>query len=403
MKNQSLPHNFLLTRFNPKKIDQKKKLFCITASSWRKAFYALLFLSLFSSAHAQNIPFLDSANVYGEICGQLAFYKKAVEVQNNGSKLGIYLDYAFENEMKVFGQMEWAVNLVDNNYSFNVSSITDQSIPDALFSETTPAFTTRLGYLGIDFNKFGTLTFGKQWSAYYDVSGWTDQFIVFGGQASSTYLTGTDGGETGAGRAAKSMIYRNKFGPVNISLQAQFNGIRDNYGGSVSVKFLKKLEIGAAVNDIRVSKEAEGYIVNVKDFEITAIFGIKYESNKLYAAFNYNLNGSDVIPVYLSDTSLIYGYHFSGYELYTAYKIKPWILAYAGLNIKIPTTKNTIIDDDFHMEYYVLGGEVSFSPHINAYIEVRLDNSVNTAGVDGFNAYTIGLSIKFNKALKGKD
>jgi predicted porin len=319
------------------------------------------------------------------------------------SKLGLYLDYAFENQIKVFGHTEWAVNLVDNNYSFNASAITAQSIPDALFDETTSAFTTRLGYLGVDFNKFGTLTFGKQWSAYYDVSGWTDMFIVFGGQASSTYLTGTDGGETGAGRAAKAMIYRNKFGPVKIGLQAQLNGGRDNYGGSIRIKFLKNFELGVGVDDIRISKEAEEYIVNVQDFEVTAIFGLKYEGPKLYSAFNYNLNGGDVIPVHLADTNLVYGYHFSGYECITGYKIKPWLRAYGGLNIQIPTTKNTLINDDFHMEYYVLGGEVSFLPHIQTYIEIRLDNSVNAEGKNSFNVYTVGMSIDFDKAFRGSE
>jgi predicted porin len=366
-------------------------------------------LLLFSSAvacqstFAQKIPFLDSANAYVEICSQLAFYEKTVEVQNNESKLGLYLDYAFEKQIKVFGHTEWAVNLVDNNYSFNASAITDQSIPDALFDETTSAFETRLGYLGVDFKKFGVLTFGKQWSAYYDVSGWTDMFIVFGGQASSTYLTGTDGGETGAGRAAKTMIYRNKFGPLKISLQAQLNGVRNNYGGSLRIRFLKNFEFGVGVDDIRISKETEGYIVNVQDFEVTAIFGLKYEGPKLYSAFNYNLNGGDVIPVHLTDTSLVYGYHFSGYEFITGYNIKSWLRAYGGLNIQIPTTKNTLINDDFHMEYYVLGGEISFSPHIQTYIEIRLDNSVNAEGKNSFNVYTLGLSIDFNKVFHGKE
>jgi predicted porin len=273
------------------------------------------------SGYAQKIPFVDSLSVYGRICGQMAFYNETVEVQNNGSKAGLYIDYILKNGIKIFGHTEWAVNLVENNYSFNASAITDQNIPDALFDETNSAFKTRLGYLGVDFNKFGTLTFGKQWSAYYDVSGWTDRFIVFGGQASSTYLTGTDGGETGAGRAAKAVIYRNKFGPVKINLQAQFNGVRDNYGGSVTLKLFKNFSIGAGVNDIRISKEAEKYILNITDFEITGIFGIKYQDKKLYSAFNFNLNGGDIIPVHLSDSVLIYGYHFSGYEFFTAYKI----------------------------------------------------------------------------------
>ncbi len=358
---------------------------------------ALVFLSF--TGYTQKIPLIDSLSLYGNICSHLAFYKETVEVQNNGSKIGLYIDYSFKNQMKIFGHTEWAVNLVDNNYSFNASAITDENIPEALFDETKSAFTTRLGYLGVDFNKYGTLTIGKQWSAYYDVSGWTDMFTVFGGQASSTYLTGTDGGETGAGRAAKALIYRNKFGPLKFSLQAQLNGVRANYGGSVSLKLYKGLEIGAGINDIRISKEAEEYILNVTNFEITGIFGVKYQSQKIYAAFNFNLHGGDVIPIYLLDTVFIYGYHFSGYEFYTKYIIKPWLSVHGGFNIQIPTTKNTYIDDHFHITYYVIGGEIYISPAIQTYIEFKFDNSTNAEGKHSFNVYTAGINIDFNKAF----
>ena len=358
---------------------------------------ALILLSI--TGYTQKIPVIDSVRIYGNLCSHLAFYKETVEVQNNGSQAGLYLNYSFKNEIKIFGHTEWAINLVENNYSFNVSAITDESLPEAIFDETNSAFTTRLGYLGVDFKKYGTLTIGKQWSAYYDVSGWTDMFTVFGGQASSTYLTGTDGGETGAGRAAKALIYRNKIGPLKFSLQAQLNGVRANYGGSVSLKLYKGLEIGAGINDIRISKEAEQYILNVTDFEITGIFGVKYQNQKIYTAFNFNLNGGDVLPIHLPDTVFIYGYHFSGYEFYTKYNIKPWLSVHGGLNIQIPTTKNTLIDDDFHLEYYVLGGSIDLSPAIQTYIEFKIDRSNNAKGKHSFNVYTAGLNIDFNKAF----
>ncbi|OQX80022.1 MAG: hypothetical protein B6D64_03875 [Bacteroidetes bacterium 4484_276] len=357
----------------------------------------LVILSI--TGFAQKIPVIDSLSLYGNICGQLAFYKEIVEVQNNGSKAGLYIDYSINKGVKIFGNTEWAINLVDNNYSFNASAITDENIPDALFDETNSAFTTRLGYLGVDFKKYGILTIGKQWSAYYDVSGWTDMFTVFGGQASSTYLTGTDGGETGAGRAAKAVVYRNKLGPLKFSLQAQLNGVRANYGGSVSLKLYKGLHIGAGINDIRISKDAEEYIMNVKDFEVTGIFGVKYQSQKVYAAFNFNLHGGDVIPIHEPDTVFVYGYHFSGYEFYTKYNIKPWLSVHGGLNIQVPTTKNTIIDDNFHLAYYVVGGEISVSPAIKTYIELKFDDSVNAEGKHSFNVYTAGLNIDFDKAF----
>lgn len=370
-------------------------------NKFQRILMLLIFTGFTMPGYSQNIPFLDSVSVYGNLCGQLAFYKETLEVQNNGSRIGLYLDYSFKNEFKILGHTEWAVNLVENNYSFNASAITDENIPDAIFDQSKSAFNTRLGYLGVDFNKFGTLTIGKQWSAYYDVSGWTDHFVVFGGQASSTYLTGTDGGETGGGRAAKALIYRNTFGPVKISLQAQLNGVRANYCGSVKVKIYKGLEMGAAINDIRISKEAEDYVLNVQDFELTGIIGVKFQNEKLYTAFNFNINGGDILPIHLPDTSLIYGYHFTGYEFYGKYKIIQKLSIHGGFNIQIPTNTNTIIDDHFHMEYYALGVDYNFSPAIQTYIEFKLDNSTNAAGKHSFNVFTLGMNIKFNKVFNG--
>ncbi len=365
----------------------------------RRILLLVLLAGAFIQGHAQKIPLPDSLNIYGKICTQMAFYNDILEIQNNASKIGLYLDYAFNNKIKILGHSEWAVNIVENNYSFNASTSTDATVPDAFFDESTSAFDTRLGYLGIDFNKFGIVTFGKQWSAYYDVSGWTDMFNVFGGEASSTYFSGTDGGETGGGRAAQVLIYRNNFGPVKVSLQTQLNGVRTNYCASMCLKISKELEVGAAINDIRISKETEGYILDAPDYELTGIFGVKFKNKKWYAAFNLNLNGVEVLPLQHPDTSVMYGYNFSGYELYAKYNIKTRFDVHGGFNIQIPTTKNKIVDDRFHLEYYVLGAQFDISPAIHSYFEFKMDSSLNMSGDTGFNVYTIGLNIDLSKAF----
>jgi len=67
---------------------------------------------------------------------------------------------------------------------------------------------------------FGTFSWGKQWSPYYDVAGLTDMFFTLGGEASGAYGPG-DGGIPGTGRSEKALQYRHRFGPVHVGAQVQ--------------------------------------------------------------------------------------------------------------------------------------------------------------------------------------
>ena len=49
---------------------------------------------------------------------------------------------------------------------------------------------------------------GKNWSAYYQVGGWTDRMQGAGGAALGVYNAQTDGGPTGTGRADTTLQTR---------------------------------------------------------------------------------------------------------------------------------------------------------------------------------------------------
>jgi hypothetical protein len=108
-------------------------------------------------------------------------------------------------------------------------------------STTSQALTTRLGFIGLKFGKYGTVTLGKQWGVYYDVSGWTDLYVVFGAHGSSTYNAGTDGGQTGEGRANEALAYRIVLGPLRLGVQAQFEGSKPGLVDSVSASAIYQL------------------------------------------------------------------------------------------------------------------------------------------------------------------
>lgn len=66
------------------------------------------------------------------------------------------------------------------------------------------ALPLRLAFVGFE-GPQGRVSFGKQWSTYYDVAVFTDQAPFFGGSASGTYNAGTDGGVSGTGRANQAL------------------------------------------------------------------------------------------------------------------------------------------------------------------------------------------------------
>jgi hypothetical protein len=144
---------------------------------------------------------------YGSLRTIIGASSSGAEVQDDASRIGIKLSTL--GPIKVFAQLELGVNLVQSNVQFNAGASTEGGF-GTLTSNTSPVLGPRLGLVGVDLGRWGKVSFGKQNSVYYDItSDTTDRFNVFGGQASATYVGGTDGGETGTGRADQVVQYRN--------------------------------------------------------------------------------------------------------------------------------------------------------------------------------------------------
>jgi predicted porin len=366
--------------------------------------YAILaiLMASFSCGFAQQIPILDSISFYGSFSTHLAFYQSNCEVQNNGSRVGLFMTQKLKNGLVFFGKTEWAVNTVENNYTFNQGAVTSENVAEGLFVQSKNAFDTRLGFFGVSFKKFGTLTMGKQWSAYYDVSGWTDLFDVFGGQASGTYLSGTDGGASGLGRASKALIYRNKFGPVKLALQTQLTGDIANYGGSVILQITKQLNFGFAIYNSRVDDETMSAISGAKRDNLSSITGLQFRNKKLILGLNYNIKGFDLLQITVPDTSIISGYYANGTEFFGKFLPTEKIAVIGGFNFQNPKSSNTFIADNFKLKYLVIGSEYYFTPKAIVYIECKFDDSIDYLGNSEFNVYTLGFRFDFNVHTKEK-
>jgi len=128
------------------------------------------------------------------------------------------INFAFERDMgdgwQTYSKFEWAIN------PFGTSELVYSG--DSQVGKNTSEFlTNRIGLVGLAHDTYGSLTFGKQWGAWYDVVSATDAAIIFGSDMASGVYGYGDGGIAGTGRADASVQYRNSIGDLSFVVQAQ--------------------------------------------------------------------------------------------------------------------------------------------------------------------------------------
>ncbi len=300
-------------------------------------------------------------------------------LNDGSSRLGIRLGRRFAGKT-LFGRIEWKTNLVDNDAELLSGGNSSGGGIVVRSEDTDKVLSTRLGYLGARFENIGELTFGKQWSVYYDVAGWTDNFNVYGGAGLSVYSAGTDGGVVGSGRADNAVIWRNERGRVSYGLQTQLKTINesDDYkglGGSVIVSPSESWDIGLAFAGARVKGQFEQ--LTGEDDSGTATLGVRYHSGPWNAAFNVAA-WKNHEAIFFADDTLIYD--GVGAELYAAYEYSDRLQLYGGFNYTDPDINDPRVDPDFGVEFLIFGASWFSSKESFAYLEGLLSSSRDENG-----------------------
>jgi predicted porin len=337
---------------------------------------------------------------YGSIRTIVGISNDQAQVQDDATRVGI--NFTTRGAVKVFATTEWGVNLVQSETQFNVGATTAQGF-GTLTQTTSPVFGARLGYVGVDFGRLGRLSFGKQNSTHYDITSYTtDRFNVFGGQASATYVGGTDGGTSGTGRADQTVLYTNKFAKIfEFGAQAQLRGANapqalDGFGFSLQAKVLPGLKIGGAYNKTYFSDLAEQTIfhggtdywtVGAKGtwrfVEYGAVWARERNGDLVFTPDEHGLN---TIPVVFSA---------NGLELYSRFKFGRFA-AVGGFIDYAPRNLSPLINPNFKTRYAVLGAEWHISPSGYAFLEARLGDTTNAEGQGGYNATAVGFRYDFS-------
>ena len=324
----------------------------------------------------------------------------AAEVQDDATRVGI--NFATIGEIKVIGTTEWGVDLVQSETTLNAGATTSSGFGEVQ-QVTEPVFGARLGFFGVDTGKFGRLTFGKQLSTHYDITSYTtDRFNVFGGISTATYVAGTDGGQSGTGRADQTILYHLNFAKIfDFGAQGQlrtsdtpqaFNG----FGFSLQANALPGLTIGGAYNKTYFDQFLTTTALH-GGTDYWAFGGKGKWRDVEWGAVYIHQNRGDLafIPDPAGGPSdIAVGFSANGVELYS----RVWFGKFAavlGFEDYIPFNLSPLINPGFKTRYAVVGAEWHISPSGYAFIESRLGDTIDATGMGGNNAAALGFRYDF--------
>ena len=353
---------------------------------------------------AKDNKYVGIFEPYGSLRAIVGVSNDQAQVQDDASRVGV--KFATLGPIKIFAQTEWGLALVQSSTEFNVGASPDGGF-GTLTTVANPVFAARLGLVGVDMGEWGSLSFGKQNSVYYDITSYTtDRFNVFGGQASATYVAGTDGGVTGTGRADQVVQYRNTFLKIlEFGAQAQFRGADvatavDGFGFSLQARVLPGLKVGGAYNKTYFSNLLHTTIAgfqggtdywtlgatgNWRRIEFGAVFARERNGDLAYIA---DSQGFNTIPVV---------FDANGVELYSRFHFGKFAAVGGFIDYK-PQNLNILINPNFRIRYAVLGAEWHVSRAGYAFFESELGDSVDANGKGIGNAVAFGFRYDFSWA-----
>jgi len=322
---------------------------------------------------AEPAPFSRfESNFYGSLrVRSLATEGAIFEIIDRFSRIGWHARYPGGKRWAVLGRLEAGVNLVNQNPTVDVGGD-----PGHAFGEGRQAVTTRLGYVGFE-TPYGDLTWGKQWSVYYDVAGWTDRYYTFGARASGAFALG-DGGINGTGRAETAFLYRKGWRPLQVGLQVQNRERTDNnrnfadtYGGSLRWSASDALTIGLAYNQVRDGVEDPG--LNEPHLGDTAsIIGVLWDRGPLELAVVLSRGEQrerDDEGTWFDSV---------GSEVFGQWSLDEHWSLFGGLNWLEPDDDS--VDTDYRILDYLIGAAYDLNRNVIISGELRLSESLTAAG-----------------------
>ena len=337
----------------------------------KKKIVLLTSLALSSQAFAVTVYKNDTTKV--DISGAfLMDYWQPVQFfddhdfNTSRSTLGFGVEHQFGNGWSGDVKLEWD----------NLTSAPTEGV-----SSSGDQFRTRLGYFSVHHEDFGSLRFGKQYSAYHDVAGYMDNLIVFDPDATPIFSDTKDGGFMGTARGDDLVTYRNSFENLNISAQY---GFEENGPGALTSP-------SSPPGDNKVARTSNYAFAASYDFDFGLSIGATHLVNKVETTEGtplLNLDPSDEQKL----TTVAVKYSYEAFKVTAAYTdgTKAHETDYLGYGFDVPGKVNNYADAtgmDIYAEYYFA---IGLRPYV--YLS-NVDFDGDTADTKGERSiYSMGLS-----------
>ena len=319
---------------------------------------------------------------------------------DGGSRIGVQGRYQFLPGRWLFARGEAGFNLLDElGNLFNANNASDG---------TGNSFFRRLLYAGYESPNLFVL-FGKTWSVYYQVSGFTDRFAGAGGSASGTYNAGTDGGYTGTGRADNAFQTRllvdflpERWGvePFRLNIQLQdgepipeTNGYHYGHALGLSAQLVTRADFSFGIGYNRAEvPDSSNPALRARGIDGAAralVLGARWFDDDWYLA--------TVLARLDNHETTDQGYYFDGWgsELYLQYRLRGrwWITG--GWN-RLPPDGGQPLAGDYRIKYGLIGLRYSIKEFERYfYVNLRVDKSVDQDGTEASDMLTVGLRWAF--------
>jgi predicted porin len=340
---------------------------------------------------ARNAPKIETMishfAVYGSLRGR-AFLNEEGEttLDDSTSRVGLRGQLNVSKTYEFFARGEIGTNLVGDVTRFLIGGD-----PGTEGGSENVAIPLRLAFVGFD-GPEGRVSFGKQWSTYYDVAVFTDQAPFFGGAASGTYAAGTDGGVSGTGRADQALQYRFAISHFKFGLQAQIRNETDNdqsvadtWGISTNYQFDEGITLGAAFNQVRdgvLDPEPE----QPKLGDQALILGARWQNETSYCAATY----TDFENHEKDDQQRFFSGH--GWEVFADYEFGNGIGVGGTYNYQKPESDHP---GQYKLDFLSVGASYFLGKSWRFYLLYKFDNSRTSDGSD-LGQDTLGAAVFYN-------
>lgn len=324
-----------------------------------------------------------------------------IGVTDAGSRVGLIVKQRINNGITLFGGIELSIFLTSSgDFRLSPDNSSNTGFLNIISVSSGNLFGLRKGYIGADFKRYGRVSIGKQYGAYYEVAGITDISENNSGYASYVFSPdGSDGGFTGTGRASNSVLYKNSFGDLKIAFSGQFklsekefSRLINSAGASLIYKFPYNINGGIAFNEVFLNPDFGNRIRGLNSNPIYTSFGVNYSSDKLFLGINYAYEKNGDLEQ-VKDSTLMY----SGNGIEIAAKWKPfdkWSIL-GGVNYKHPFNVDELINKSFNRLVYFYGLQFEPFDHLLFYLEGAFDRSVTSKGESIPDNISTGIKFEF--------